>query len=224
MPCSSSSALEVQRRDDALFAASGRRLFEYQKVGVAALAARRRFLLADDMGTGKTQQVLVALGSASETRALVVTTKSGRAVWAAEAALCRPDLKVRADNKSWPVPWPNAGELRVVSYERLPNIHADGCDGLLPPKPCTGCAEKLVAVGTSVVVARIGHLESCDGLSKLSKGKRRPCPGCHPMLAACPENVTLVLDEAHRAKNRNSIRTPENSPPKISLLIWAKLN
>jgi SWI/SNF-related matrix-associated actin-dependent regulator 1 of chromatin subfamily A len=195
---------DIGSRDDALLAASGRRLFDFQKVGVAALMARRRFLLADDMGTGKTMQVLVALGPASGARALVVTTKSGRVVWAAEAALCRPDLRVRTDESAWTAAWPEQGELRVVSYERLPRLHADGCEGLLPAKPCTGCAEKLVSVGSSVVVVRAGHLESCDGLSK---GRRRPCPGCHPMLAACPENVTLVLDEAHRAKNRNSLRT-----------------
>lgn len=66
--------------------AFGRRLFPYQREGIAfAVAAGGRCLIADEMGLGKTAQAIGVLGHfAAELPALIVVPASVKYSWASE--------------------------------------------------------------------------------------------------------------------------------------------
>lgn len=74
-------------------------LYGYQRAGVAFLAAAERALLADEMGTGKTRQSIMALqqiymNGDNPFPALVVAPNSTKISWKREAELVWPGLKV----------------------------------------------------------------------------------------------------------------------------------
>lgn len=93
-------------------------LRSYQSTGVEFLKARKRALLFDEPGLGKTAQALNAIG----TRAIVICPKSVKAVWASECAKFRPDLKpvVVSGKKGFFIPSP--GEIVVMNPAILPEI------------------------------------------------------------------------------------------------------
>lgn len=65
----------------------------YQKVGVAYLASKRRAILADEMGTGKTLQSLCTVAATNAWPAVVVCPASLRINWQREAQMWFPDKK-----------------------------------------------------------------------------------------------------------------------------------
>lgn len=75
-------------------------LYGYQRAGVAFLARARRALLADEMGTGKTRQSIMALQQIfteygeNPFPCLVVAPNSTKISWKREAELVWPGLKV----------------------------------------------------------------------------------------------------------------------------------
>ncbi len=93
------------------------KLFDYQVDGATFLATRKRALLADEMGTGKTIQSLISMSHDRGT--LVVCPSVMVGTWESEARKWRPDLTTRV----WRLPWsifPAPGELNIVSYPQLP--------------------------------------------------------------------------------------------------------
>lgn len=154
-------------------------LYNYQTEGVRWLATRDASLLADDMGCGKTAQVLVALPK--KVRAIIVTPGAVKYTWRDEAARWRPDLSVRvlqgrqADSSAL-IPRFD-GELVVVNFDILPD------DLRLPPLP-----------------------PKKKGQPKPKRtGKEKPLVA--PALAAQLQGITLIVDEAHRCKNLKAART-----------------
>jgi hypothetical protein len=90
---------------------------DYQIEGVRFLTARRGAILADEMGTGKTAQILWAL---PETRGAVVVAPAGLLYnWRAEARRWRPDLRVTIATRET-FQWPCAGALVLLSPEATP--------------------------------------------------------------------------------------------------------
>lgn len=90
--------------------------YGYQREGVVFLATRRRALLADDQGLGKTYQVLAALPS--DARVLVECPAVARSTWSRDAAALRPDLRVVYP--SGPIlQAPKPGEMLICSYEDI---------------------------------------------------------------------------------------------------------
>lgn len=95
-------------------------LHAYQRQGAEFLAARRFAYLGDDMGLGKSAQLVTACDLVKARRILVVCPASVRANWEAEFDLFsrRPrDVVVAFDAKARP---PEAGVF-VVSYDGLRN-------------------------------------------------------------------------------------------------------
>jgi hypothetical protein len=98
--------------------ALAKRLYPFQRDGVAWLANREKALLGDDMGCGKTVQVLSAC-AAPETAVLVVCPASLKYNWAAETMkwLGRTAI-VLSGRGSFQVP--AAGEVVIINYDILP--------------------------------------------------------------------------------------------------------
>lgn len=104
---------------DAALRERGLALFPFQKTGVKWLATRigKGCLLADDMGTGKTIQVLTALPKGAPV--LVVSPAIAKGVWARETKKWRPDLTGAFLEGRGSFRWPQVGELLVTNYEIL---------------------------------------------------------------------------------------------------------
>ena len=82
---------------------SKRRLYSYQKEGVARFLAEGRLVLADDMGLGKTTQAIVAASALLETglaqRGLLIVPASLKPQWEREwQAVSRSPLRVMDGN------------------------------------------------------------------------------------------------------------------------------
>lgn len=108
-------------------------LREYQVEGARWLRSRRRALLADDPGLGKTAQVLRALLSRSRT--VVVCPAHLRRVWESECRRWRPDLTPRAREG---LVEPRAGEVVIVSYDSLPQ-RTPAAQTIAPSLNLSGC-------------------------------------------------------------------------------------
>lgn len=106
---------------DEVEAASGVRLFDFQRAGAEFLRSRAQVLLLDEMGLGKTYQVLAALPEGA--RCLVVCPASLKAVWQREAARVRPELDVAVLVGRGSFRWPEPGQLVVTNYDVLPQMH-----------------------------------------------------------------------------------------------------
>lgn len=120
------AALDVRMlKIDAGLAERGLSLYPYQREGAKFLALRQNALLADDMGCGKTIQVLAALPD--EPRVLVVCPAVVRSVWLQEVARFRPDLRMRTiqERKQADAMLPEPGEVVAISYDLLPESAVD---------------------------------------------------------------------------------------------------
>ena len=92
-------------------------LFPYQKLGAEYLRSRKRAILADQMGLGKTVSALAAIDA--KKGVLVIAPSVVRDNWLKETLRWRKDLKVRL----WQPPYslfPEPGELNIVTYPKLP--------------------------------------------------------------------------------------------------------
>ena len=96
------------------------RLFKYQREGVRWLARQDRALLGDQMGLGKTNQILMSLPAGAPV--LVICPASVKLTWALkEIPLWRPDLtNVTVLKGRGSFRWPAAGEVVIINYDILP--------------------------------------------------------------------------------------------------------
>ena len=186
---------------------NGEKLYSYQPFGAMWLARRHGALLADEMGVGKTVQTIIAMPANASV--VIVAPVACKGEWAAQIARWRPDLHVEIINGRKNFRWPKPGEVLVVNYDILPEIHdRDGvtgrvCEGFLPPKPCPGCKERMAIAGdvAAMAMTRTAHKASCKGFLE-----KEPCGGCHPSLELVPRGMVLIADEAQELKNEKSLR------------------
>lgn len=199
----------LERVAEEISARTGNRLMEHQREGILWLAKRYAALLADEQGLGKTAQIIIALPA--NVPVYICAPKGLRGVWLAQFQLWRPSLKPIVIRSKKDFRWPLPGEVLLSHYEALPPVHGDGCDGFLPAPPrvpCKGCKEVFAMEGTMSLVSgfmtKQGHKMKCDGFEP-DKPRER-CPGCHALFTAMPNDLTVVFDEAHNAKNPRSQR------------------
>ncbi len=173
-------------------------LFEYQITGAQWLTTRMGALLADEQGLGKTRQAIVALPSNAP--AIVLCPAKVKGHWQREFGHCRPHIKTFILEGRDSFRWPREGEVLIMNYEILPNVHdALKCDGKLPASPCPGCKPVpggVVMGPRGVSGAFSGHLPECTGFLE-----REPCPGCHPFLRQVPKGLVVMVDEAQKVKS-----------------------
>lgn len=197
----------IARIDAELKARTGNALFPYQHTGAMWLAMGERRLLADDMGLGKTLQIITALPAGAPV--VVVCPAKVKGEWQGEMRKWRPQLAVTVLRGKDSFRWPTPGEMVILNYDILPDIHdrkgVSGrvCKGFLPPGPCKACATREIVQHSNVVKIKDGHLPTCTGKSDA----KVPCPGCHPLLTQAPPGCVVVYDEAQYLKNANAGRS-----------------
>lgn len=157
---------------------SGTGLFPFQTVGVRWLSELRRVILADEMGTGKTVQALVALDKLDDVfkrPALVVCPTSMLYVWAEEAATWCPDR----------TPYVVAG----TKLQQKKAVEAARED-----------PHALVIVGWGLI-AKVSKLDWYGGAKPLTALERSDGPLQSFDFGVC------IFDEAHRAKDPGAKRS-----------------
>lgn len=116
-------AVEQTPSADAAVTRASEHGYPFQLDGVRWLAPRKRALLADDMGIGKTLQALWSLDEGA--RAIVICPNSLKYNWHDECLRWRPDLtpivcKGRSGKQAFRFP-ENDGELIIINYDILPS-------------------------------------------------------------------------------------------------------
>jgi SNF2 family DNA or RNA helicase len=191
---------------DAAWTCKASGLYPFQKSGAEFLRSRRRAILADQMGVGKTIQALAAIDERKPALAIVPPIVLGN--WYAEARKWRPDLATSIWKRPYSV-FPEPGELRIATFSSLP------IESVEERTLCPFC-EKMTALeieerqgppfdpGTFAVCECSKDRGGCgqrfaraeDAQMANVWGGERPK---HP--------VQLIVDEAHYIKSRKAKRT-----------------
>lgn len=178
-------------------------LYPYQRDGVVRLASRKRFLLADEPGLGKTRQAIFA--APDRAPVLVVCPAIAKGVWRKEFQALRPEFRVRiieGRQKPERFRFPEPGEVLVCNYDILPPPLLGRClvgkcrEKRRYGKPtCKKHREEvpIVDADSCLFCGRQRH----EGLECLEIVKGEPCPN----------NLVLVADEAHALKSKKTKRT-----------------
>lgn len=154
-------------------------LFAYQAEGVKWLHQRKRALLADEMGLGKSASALRSLPSGHGT--IVVCPASLRLNWAREVYKFRPDLGVALSSG--------------VDHLTESLLNRDGERA----RPWCARLRKFKQGELPVPGSREVVIVSFEGLPEITNNRW--------LIPYALGDVTLLIDEAHKVKNRHADRT-----------------
>lgn len=174
----------------------GKKLKDYQRIGVDFFAGHRLAFNADDGGLGKSAQALLA--APQNPRILIICPNAmkgavvgGKPVggWADEIAAWRPDIKkVTILDGRDSFRWPEANEAIILNF------------AILPPT-----ADEVLKK------SRVAHAQIKRGEKSIHVGTPAGIP---------PEGVYLIVDEAHELGNPKSQQTKRVK--RISIEVVAK--
>lgn len=171
-------------------------LYPFQQAGVAWLLAAESGLLADDMGTGKTIEILTTIrerltAGDPALPAIVICPNSVKSSWAKEAGDWLPEATSyvvagtpAVRNRTITAAAADPSALLIVNFEALRTLSRQAHYGSIRLKRCRECDPR-------------------SGDPALTPAKCQ----VHPRVLNTIEFVTLVVDEAHRIKDAQSQQT-----------------
>lgn len=191
---------------DAAWSCKAPGLYPFQRSGAEFLRSRRRAILADQMGVGKTIQALAAIDPRKAALAIVPPIVLGN--WYAESRKWRPDLAASIWKRPYSV-FPEPGELRIATFSSLP------IENVEERTRCPFC-EKMTAIE---IEEREGPPFDPGTFAVCECSKDRG--GCGQRFARAEDAqmanvwggekpkhpVQLIVDEAHYIKSRKAKRT-----------------
>ena len=99
----------------------GRKLKEHQKSAVKFMLANRRCILADSMGLGKTNSLIVSALETNSKKILVITTASLKSTWKREIQLYEPEENIFVVNGT---KWDGeTSKFTVINYDIVQNYY-----------------------------------------------------------------------------------------------------
>lgn len=99
----------------------GRKLKEHQKSAVRFMLANRRCILADSMGLGKTNSLIVSALETNSKKILVITTASLKSTWKREIKLYEPEENIFVVNGT---KWDGeTAKFTVINYDIVQNYY-----------------------------------------------------------------------------------------------------
>jgi SNF2 family DNA or RNA helicase len=194
------SARERLVKIDEELATRGMTLYPFQRTGVQWLATRTGALLADEMGLGKTIQTICAIPAGAPV--LIVGPAVAKGVWKREIRKARPHLTPVILEGRDSFRWPKPGEVVIVNYDILPEVHKLRAIVKRVKDPKT---KKMVEKGVMVRVC--DYTEDQHGRFREKDKKDKDCPGCLPFLKECEPGTVVIADEAHALKSSKAQRS-----------------
>jgi hypothetical protein len=152
-----------------------KQLREYQRLGVMWLASRRRALLADEMGTGKTIQAIMALPD--NAAVVICAPKAAKRAWFNECKKWRPDIVPYLMEGRGNFMWPAKGQMLIYNYDILPGSPPKNCpkhvhfigDEIHMCKDISRKRTKFFRQIKDVVIARLGRVWVLTGTPMLNR-------------------------------------------------------
>lgn len=172
-------------------------LKEAQKEGIEFLLKNKKCILADNMGTGKTRQAIIASMETGSQKILIICPASLKSTWKREICVYNDPSYVSIINGS---EWNTNSRFTIVNYDILDNFYKIPTDIVYEDKIMEDGTKQKVPV---MVKSSSGKLVPKTRKS-LSKQKIKDCLNDSPMFL---ENFNcVIIDEAHKLSNNTSIR------------------
>ena len=176
---------------------SGRKIKQTQKDGIKFLLQNKKCILADNMGTGKTLQSIVAAMETKSDKILIICPASLKSTWKREISIYNEPSKSTIINGS---EWKKSEKYTIVNYDILDNFYKIPTDIVYEDKIMEDGTKRRVPV---MVKSSNGTLVPKTRKS-LKKDKIKECLEKSPMFL---ENFNcVIIDEAHKLSNNTSIR------------------
>jgi superfamily II DNA or RNA helicase len=200
-------------------APNGHLLHEYQKKGVLFCASRgMHALIGDEMGIGKTAQAIGAAQAVEARQIFVICPKSARYVWDREIkGWCGPQAKIQHIRNQTDLV-SSIDRWHILTYDQLVSkretwTFQDSAEEESVLKACPALKDGIVRNAkkktSKVAIADVISIEPNLGPERLARWRKMMLRMQGPLLAQILDGgpVTLIVDEAHRAKNVNSKRS-----------------
>lgn len=167
-------------------ARSNRKLYPYQEEAVKFLIARKRAILASDMGSGKSTAAIVAALADKYEKVLIIAPSSVKSTWKRELMMyVHHDEISIVDGREW-----NDSKFTIINYDILRNFYT---------VPTTTYKEKRLVLKDD---GKVGMEEKEKTVVSSSKEKVAKTLETSDMFNA---NFDLIIiDEAHRLSNTTS--------------------
>ena len=172
-------------------------LKQAQKEGIEFLLKNKKCILADNMGTGKTRQAIIASMETGSQKILIICPASLKSTWKREICVYNDPSYVSIISGS---EWNTNSRFTIINYDILDNFYKIPTDVVYEDKIMEDGTKQKVPV---MVKSSSGKLVPKTRKS-LSKQKIKDCLKESPMFL---ENFNcVIIDEAHKLSNNTSIR------------------
>lgn len=172
-------------------------LKQAQKEGIEFLLKNKKCILADNMGTGKTRQSVIAAMETNSKKILIICPASLKSTWKREICVYNDESEVNIVNGS---EWKANTRFTVINYDILDNFYKIPTDIVYEDKVMEDGTIQKVPV---MVKSSNGTLVPKTKKS-LKKNKIMECLKESPLFLEKFECV--IIDEAHKLSNNTSIR------------------
>ena len=175
----------------------GSTLKKAQREGIEFLLKNKKCILADNMGTGKTRQSVVASMETKSDKILVICTASLKSTWKREICMYNDPSDVSIINGS---KWDLGNKFTIVNYDILDNFY----------KIPTETVYEEIELPNGEKERRPVMVKSQSGkmVEKTKKSRKKQiikdCLSQSPMFLSRFDCV--IIDEAHKLSNNTSIR------------------
>ena len=93
--------------------------YEHQKIAIEKLLGNDKYILADDMGVGKTTSAIIAALESGAKKTLIVCPATLKLNWKREVENYSDDTIAIIEGKKW-----SSGKFAIINYDILKNFHS----------------------------------------------------------------------------------------------------
>lgn len=182
---------------DKMTADRGIKIKELQKEGINFLLTKKKCILADGMGCGKSKMATIASMESGAKKILIICPASLKSTWKREICFYNDTSEVSIINGS---EWNSNSRFTIVNYDILNNFYKIPTDIVYE--------DKIMEDGTIEKVPKMAKGYNGKLVPKtkksLKKDKIKECLKESPMFL---ENFNcVIIDEAHKLSNNTSMR------------------
>lgn len=181
----------------------GRKIREYQKDGIKFMVANKKCINADEQGTGKTSQAVLAALAGGYNHILVITTASLKTTWKKDIQLYVPEDEIQIVNGS---KWEAGKRFTVLNYDIVQNFYE------VPMVPVYETEEirdsNGYVVETLQVPVMVKDKKSGKMVPKMQKSRKKSdiVESLNKSPLFLEDYDCVIIDEAQKLSNKGSIR------------------